>query len=110
EEERDINNHIFIKVDSLLVNYSLNQIRWIEASGDYVKIFTDQNPLIVHSKISAVEAKLPSKDFVRVHRSFIVRLDKIKNIDNANLQIENKIIPISNTYRSILMNKIKMLN
>lgn len=103
-------NQIFIKIDSLLVNFNLEHILWIEANGDYVKIHTDNKPILVHSKLRTVEENLPSHDFARVHRSYLVRLDKIKNIDNGNLQIGNKIIPVSSSYRSNLMGKIRTLN
>jgi DNA-binding LytR/AlgR family response regulator len=57
-----------------------------------------------------MEETLPAKDFVRVHRSYIVRIDKIKNIDTGNLQVGNKIIPISNSYRQLLFDKILTLS
>ena len=103
-------NQIFIKIDSLLINFNLEQILWIEAAGDYIKIHTDNKPFLVHSKLRTVEEKLPSQDFARVHRSFMVRVDKIKNIDNGNLQVGSKIIPVSNSYRNNLMSKIRTLN
>lgn len=108
--DRNNNTQIFIKVDSLLVNFNLDQILYIEASGDYIKIHTGNKPTIVHCKLRTVEERLSSNNFVRVHRSFIVRLDMIKNIDNANLQVGSKIIPISNSYRSNLMSKISTLS
>ncbi len=109
-ENKVINNHIFIKVDSLLVNLNLDHILWIEASGDYIKIHTSYKIFIVHTKIKTVEELLPAKDFVRVHRSYLVRIDKIKNIDNTNLQIEHKIVPISNSYRNMLLKRIMTLS
>jgi DNA-binding LytR/AlgR family response regulator len=100
---------IFIKVDSLLVNFDLKEALYIEAFGDYVKIHTDKKIYVVHSKLRTMEETLPGKDFVRVHRSYIVRIDKIKNIDTANLQVGNKIIPVSNSYRQLLFDKIQTL-
>jgi DNA-binding LytR/AlgR family response regulator len=100
---------IFIKVDSLLVNFDLKDALYIEAFGDYIKIHTDKKIHVVHSKLRTMEETLPEKDFVRVHRSYIVRIDKIKNIDTANLQVGNKIIPVSNSYRQQLFEKIQTL-
>ena len=99
----------FIKVDSMLVNFDLNEILWVEASGDYVMINTLNKTHKLLTKLKNVEEKLPSQDFVRVHRSFIVRIDKIRNIDNANLLIGNNIIPISNSYRHNLLEKINTI-
>lgn len=108
--EKPSGDTIFIKVDSLLVNFDLREALYIEAFGDYVKIHTDKKTHVVHSKLRTMEETLPEKDFVRVHRSYIVRIDKIKNIDTANLQVGNKIIPVSNSYRQLLFDKIKTLS
>jgi len=103
------NDNIFIKVDSLYVNFSLSDILWVEAYGDYVKIHTNQKTHTVYSTLKSIEGKLPSEDFVRIHRSYIVRMDKIKNIDLSNLQIEDHILPISNSYKPELMERIRTL-
>jgi len=103
-------NQMFIKVDSLLVNFNLTEILYVEAFGDYIKIQTEQKTFVVHSKLRTVEEALPANDFARIHRSFIVRLDKIKNIDPSNLEVGKKVLPISNSYRSNLMAKINTLS
>lgn len=100
---------LFVKVDSLLHNIDLNSILWIEAYGDYVKINTDQKMLMVLSTLKAIEGKLPDNRFVRVHRSYIVNVKRVDNIDPSNLQIRDKIIPISANHRDGLLNKINLL-
>lgn len=100
---------LFVKVDSLLHNINLNSILWIEAYGDYVKINTDQKMLMILSTLKGIEGKLPENQFVRVHRSFIVNIKRIDNIDPSNLQIGAKIIPISASHRDALINKINLL-
>jgi DNA-binding LytR/AlgR family response regulator len=102
-------NPLFVKVDSLLHNINLDTILWVEAYGDYVKINTDQKMLMVLSTLKAIESKVPEDEFVRVHRSFIVNIKRIDNIDPNNLQIGPKIIPISANFRDSLMNKISLL-
>ncbi len=101
--------NIFIKVDSLLVNFDLKDIYWVEAYGDYVKIHTLDKTHTVYSTLKAIEEKLPSYDFVRIHRSYIVRIDKIKNIDQNNLEITGKVLPVSNSYKQDLIKRIKTL-
>ena len=103
-------NTVFIKVDSLLVSFNLKEVHYIEAYGDYVKIHTEAKTFVVHTKLRTMEDTLPDRDFARVHRSFIVRIDKIKNIDTSNLQVGTKIIPISNSYRPQLFEKIQTLS
>lgn len=100
---------IFVKVDSLLINLDFDEILWVEAYGDYVKIITKEKTHTIYSKLKVIEERLPSSSFFRVHRSYIVNLNKIDNIDHTNLQIDTKIIPISNSYKDSLIKKINLL-
>lgn len=100
---------IFIKVDSLFTNLSFSEIAWIEALGDYVQIKAGDKTLTIYHTMKAVEERLPPETFIRVHRSFIVNVDKISNLDQTNLEIAGRIIPIGNTYRQSLMQRIKTL-
>ncbi|WP_020528561.1 LytR/AlgR family response regulator transcription factor [Flexithrix dorotheae] len=100
---------LYVKVESLLENIKFVDIDFIEAAGDYVKIHTSKRMLLVYTTLRAVEKKLPESQFMRIHRSFIIRLDRIENIDISNLQIGRRIIPISNTYKNSLMERIKTL-
>lgn len=97
---------IYVREDSLLVSLPVNEILYFEAFGDYVKIGTLGKVHVIHSTLTKIEGRL-SKDFLRVHRSFIIRLDKIKNIDSGNLQLEGKIIPVSQSMRPKLMSRIE---
>lgn len=99
---------LFVKVDSLLQKLNTNDILWVEAFGDYIKIQSADKVYTVYSTLKKIEEKLPEK-FVRVHRSYIVNISKITNIDPNNLEINKKIIPISGSYREDLLNKIKVL-
>jgi DNA-binding LytR/AlgR family response regulator len=99
---------LFVKVDSLLQKLNTNEILWVEAFGDYIKIQTEEKVHTVYSTLKKIEEKLPEK-FVRVHRSYIVNISKITNIDPSNLEINKKVIPISGSYREDLLNKIKVL-
>lgn len=103
-----IDDSLFVKVDSLLQKLNTQDILWIEAFGDYIKIQTSEKVYTVYATLKKIEEKLPEK-FVRVHRSFIVNISKITNIDPNNLEINKKIIPISGSYRDDLLNKIKVL-
>lgn len=100
---------IFVKVDSLLIKIDINDILWIEASGDYVKIQTTDKLHTVYSTLINMYTKLPRKKFVRVHRSFIVNVSWINNIDPNNLEVDKKIIPVSANYKENLLSRINIL-
>ncbi|WP_375436409.1 LytR/AlgR family response regulator transcription factor [uncultured Hymenobacter sp.] len=88
----------FMKVDTKLVKVLFDEVRYVEALGDYVHIVTDQSKLIVYSTMKAVEEKFPDTLFVRVHRSFIVNLKRVQAIEDNTILIDNKHIPIGQTY------------
>lgn len=103
------NENLFVKVEALLLKLDISTILFIEAFGDYVKIHTIEKIHTVYSTLKRLEDKLDRSKFVRVHRSYIVNISKITNIDPNNLEINKKIIPISGTYKEELMSKISIL-
>ncbi|KAA9338481.1 response regulator transcription factor [Hymenobacter busanensis] len=88
----------FVKVDNKLVRVLFDEVRYVEALGDYVHVVTGQQKLIVYSTMRAVEEKFPAQQFVRVHRSFIVNLRHIQAIEDNAVVIEGKHISIGQTY------------
>ncbi len=108
-ETSNLFHNIFIKIDSLLISLNLQDIYFIEAFGDYVRIKTPDNSYTVYSTLKTVEEKLPAKDFVRIHRSYIVRVDKIKHIGANQLEVLGKALPIGNIFKKDLMDRITTL-
>ncbi|NOS93486.1 MAG: response regulator transcription factor [Cyclobacteriaceae bacterium] len=108
-EDKRAEEELFVKVDSLLMKLNFDDIVWVEASGDYIKIQTVDKVQVVYSTLKKMEEKLPLHKFVRVHRSFLVNISKITNIDSSNLEINKKIIPISGTYKEDLLKRISVL-
>jgi DNA-binding LytR/AlgR family response regulator len=96
---------------SVRANYSLlriynENILYIEGMDDYLKIHVkDQRPIVVRMTMKSVEEKLPSKEFVRVHRSFIVPLSRIDKIRNKIIHLQGVEIPIGNKYEEIIGKK-----
>jgi DNA-binding LytR/AlgR family response regulator len=86
----------------------LSEILFVEALSDYVNIYTISNRFTVLSTMKSIENKLPTKDFCRVHRSFLVRVDKIKEIEDNAITIEDKTIPVSRSYKEHLLKKINL--
>lgn len=112
-ENKDTTNSdsIFIKANSKLIKLNKSNIYYIEALKDYVVIHTKETRYTIHSTMKDIEIKMGQDDFIRVHRSFIVRLDKIASIDFPNLYLEDdkKMIPIGGSYRDDLSNRINMI-
>ncbi len=103
--------YVFVKSNSKLVKLKNEDIYYIEALKDYVVIHTLDTRYTIHSTMKDMDSKMGKDDFVRVHRSFIVRLDKIATIEYPNLTLENmdKMIPIGGSYRDDLNNRIKLV-
>ena len=102
---------IFVKSNSKLVKINCKDICFIEALKDYVVINTVDTRYTIHSTMKEIESKMGTVDFLRIHRSFIVRLDKIVSIEYPNLTLENdkKSIPIGGSFWDDLNAKIKLL-
>ncbi|MCX6182931.1 MAG: LytTR family DNA-binding domain-containing protein [Bacteroidetes bacterium] len=92
-------DHIFVKTDHQLVKIRYNDIKWIEAMSDYVMIYTLSSRYIVLSSLKSIEEKLPPKQFLRSHRSFVVNVDRITSIDDSTVLIEDKSIPLGKTFK-----------
>lgn len=102
---------IFVKSNSRLVKVKTHEIYYVEALKDYVIIHTKDARYTVHSTMKDMLTKLSSSEFLRVHRSFIVRVDKIVAIEQNNLVIEDdkKIIPVGGSYRDELHSRLKFV-
>jgi len=102
-------DHVFVKSDGKLMKVDLIDIEWIEAQRDYVLIHTDAQDYFIHSTMKRLEARLSAPTFLRVHRSFIVRLDKIEDIQDGSILIGKKVIPVGASYKDDLLSRINML-
>lgn len=102
---------IFVKSKSRQVKLNMSEIYFVEALKDYVVINLLGSRYTIHSTMKDIERKLSGGDFIRVHRSFIVRLDKIAAIEQSNLVLENekRTIPIGGSYKEELQNKLKFV-
>lgn len=101
-------NEIYVKTEGRYIRLVYLDILYVESIGDYVKIITHKQSYIVHTTMKYLEEKL-GRSFLRVHRSFIVHLDKIVDIEENTLVIENKVIPISRANKPELLNRLNML-
>lgn len=107
--ESNNNEYVFIKTDAKLVQIRLDEILWIEALGNYMRLHTEDDKHTVLSTMKEIEAKLPIKDFIRVQRSFIVRLDKILTIEDNYVIVKNKQIHIGKAYKDEFNKRLNLL-
>ena len=100
-EERIEDEYLFLKVEYQLVRIALNDILYIEGLKDYVKVWVKsvEKPILSLTSLKSLEEKLPSKKFMRVHRSFIASLDKINSITRNALQIGKINITVGDQYK-----------
>lgn len=97
---------LFVRADYKLYRINLNDILYVEGLKDYVKIYTGDKPILTQTSMKALEEKLPAKDFIRVHRSFIVAFNKIDFVQKHQVTVGRKEIPVSENYRDLLFKQI----
>ena len=95
-------NQIFLKGDKKYHQISIDDILFIEAYGNYTKVYLPDQMIVTHSTISFFEMELSSNQFLRVHKSFIVNIPKIETIEGNRIIIENHKIPIGQTYKKVV--------
>ncbi|MCQ2157131.1 MAG: LytTR family DNA-binding domain-containing protein [Bacteroidales bacterium] len=103
------NNILFFKVDGTFKRIELTDISYIEGMKDYVKIYlqSEEDPVVTHITMKALEDQLPESNFIRVHRSFIVALDKMTSVTpGGDIVIGSKLIHVSDAYRESFLKKI----
>ena len=100
-------DYIFIKTENRLVKVFCSEILYIRGYGDYIKIFlTEGRMLLSLQSLNRIGALLPDT-FVRVHRSFIISLDKISEIERKRIRIGREMIPIGDRYQLDFFNKVQ---
>jgi len=101
---------IFVKTEHKIQKVYLHDIMFIEGLKDYISIFTSAERIITLQGMKKMEDALPEKHFVRVHKSYIVALNKIDSIERSRIQIGDKIIPVGDTYRDEFFRMIENKN
>lgn len=104
-----VNNVFFIKVKKKFIKINSQDIYMINSIGDYARVHTADQKYTVHSTMKNIMSQLPINDFIRVHQSYIVRMDKIDVINSADCIVNNEVIPISAAERKNLLDRIKIL-
>jgi DNA-binding LytR/AlgR family response regulator len=100
---------VFVKDNGVLKRISIDDILFLEAMGDYVKVHTAQKFHVVHATLKSIEEKLPTSKFIRVHRSYIVAINKIDYIQEGTISIGKTSIPVADTHKSNLSKRLNLL-
>ena len=100
---------VFVKDNGILKRINVDDILYLEAMGDYVKVHTPQKFHVLHATLKSIEEKLPASKFLRVHRSYIVSLNKIDFIQEGMIAIGKANVPVADTYRSALNKRLNLL-
>lgn len=99
--------YIFVKTEYRLERVDLENILYIEGMKDYLRIICTDKKIMTLQSFARIEESLPANKFCRVHKSFIVAIDKIKSVERGVILIADQRIPVSNTYKEIFFSRIR---
>jgi len=100
---------LYVNIDRRLVKIDFKSIFLVEAKGDYILIKTEGKNYTVHSTLKKIEEKLSGSTFLKIHRSYIINIDKIIDIEDNSVLIAKDVIPISRSNRPELMKRLNLL-
>lgn len=100
---------LYVNIDRRLVKIDFEKIYLVEAKGDYILIKTEGKNYTVHSTLKKIEEKLSGNSFLKIHRSYIINIDKIIDIEDNSVLIAKDVIPISRSNRPELMKRLNLL-
>ncbi|MDX1667584.1 MAG: LytTR family DNA-binding domain-containing protein, partial [Saprospiraceae bacterium] len=99
---------LFVKVDQKMVRVDPGDIRYIESRRDYVNIVTGSKEILAHQTIRYLEERLRPEGFIRIHRSFIVAIDKIESWSTTEIEVAGNVLPIGRTYKKEAIRLLEM--
>lgn len=98
---------LFVRSDRKMIKIDFNAILYVESYSDYIKIYLPNQTIVTRETISAIEAKLPSNNFMRIHRSFIISIQSIESFTNEHITVNNKALPISRSYKKTVLEHLE---
>ncbi|KOY51133.1 LytR/AlgR family response regulator transcription factor [Polaribacter dokdonensis] len=102
----DKHDFMFVRSDRKMIKIDFDAILYIESLSDYIKIYLEDKTVVCRETISNFEEKLPNQLFIRTHRSFIAAIRKINSYTNEFLEIKDKAVPISRSYKESVLDKL----
>jgi len=108
--EQTTSSFIFLKADKKVHKVNLDEILYIEAAGDYIKVIMENGQFIVNDTLKSLQDELSPLQFIRVHKSYIISRSKIKFFEGNYVKVGNTNIPIGNSYREEISTRLKEKN
>jgi len=109
KKEESYSNDFYVNIDRRLIKIDIPSIYLVQAKGDYINIKTEDKNYVVHSTLKKIEEKLPESLFLKVHRSYIINIKKIVDIEDNSVLIKKDVIPVSRSKRPELMKRLNLL-
>lgn len=109
QTETSSDNDLYVNIDRRLIKIDIPSIYLIEARGDYIHVKTEDKNYTVHSTLKKIEEKLPNDLFLKIHRSYIINIKKIIDIEDNSVLIKKDVIPVSRSNRPELMKRLNLL-
>ena len=107
QQKKEINKNLFLYSDKTLYNIQTNEILFLKAEIDYVKVVTAEKDILILDSLRNWNEKLDKFKFIQIHRSYIININKINKIQGNQVFIDNTVIPIGKSYKDLFMKKIK---
>jgi DNA-binding LytR/AlgR family response regulator len=104
------NDSFFVRHEGTWTKIIFDEILYIQALGDYATIFTTASKYTIHATMKAMDEKLPTERFQRIHRSYIVAVSKISQINDNMVTVTDKNIPIAESFKEQLLEKLDLFN
>jgi DNA-binding LytR/AlgR family response regulator len=105
-DDQGLKEFLLLHADHKIYKVKLEEIQYIEGLKEYVSYYTKEKRIIVLQSLKSIEESLPYDQFIRIHRSYIVPIDKIKSLDGNQVQIGDKLIPIGRSYKDEVMKRV----
>jgi len=106
--EKEKITSIFIKVDGVQQKVNLSDLEYIESRGNFIQLFVKKEKYLTAETLSNIDKKLRDSGFLRIHKSYIINLEKVTSFKGTMVQVGEKLIPIGNSYRQIVLKELGM--
>jgi two-component system LytT family response regulator len=102
-------NYIFARANGVLAKINIDDIKYVQALGDYVSIYTSTKHYTIHSTLKGMEEKLPKNKFYRLHRSYLVAIDQIETVEENTAYVGKQNLPIGEQFKKGLLQKLNLI-